>query len=280
MLLNPALAGSTGAGRIASVVKTIGTDIGDAYKVFNFSYDQMVNKIKSGIGIYLTGDDNGTGMFTSKRFGLNYALPFIISKAKKIKLAPAFELAYQLNKYNSTDTAITNNPNFKNKVSAIDLGAGFLVNSQRLNFGVVLKHLTQPNMSFYSKGENILGMRFSIITDYVMGKFEEKKTWKIAPGVRYSFQYGYSDLMLTLGATYHKFKFGAGFRYLFEGSSQNAASAQIAYNGLVVKFRYSYDFYTRQFAGTKPSSHEVTAAFNLFAKKKKDDFVASHHFAY
>jgi type IX secretion system PorP/SprF family membrane protein len=281
MALNPALAGSTGSGRISGVVKTIGTDIAESYKAYHFAYDQMVNKLKSGIGIYMTAENSRDNLFLARRYGLNWAVPINIIKSKKLKIAPAVELAYQSYELN-LDPGFVLDSNFRSKVLAMDVGTGLLINSERLNLGVVMKHLNQPNLSFSKTGKAPLYSRISVVTDYVFGKLDEKRAWKIAPGVRYNYseQLGVNDLMVTISAVYHKFKFGLGYRNDAQDPSNNFATAQVSYNGLLFKFRYCYDFYTKEVTGGRPSGHEMTLLFNIFGKKKKDDFTAAPNYAY
>ena len=168
----------------------------------------------------------------------------------------------------------------RDKVSTFDIGTGFLLNNERLNLGIIGKHLMQPDMSFTGIKEQML-MRLSLITDYTFGKLDEKKAWKFAPGLKVNYVNSETDVTITAAAVYHKFRFGFAYRNDANDTRNNAAMMQLSYNGLIFKFRYAYDFYTQKINGSASGgSHEATVLLNLFNKKKKDDFIANPVFAF
>ena len=275
--VNPALAGVSGAGKFTSIFRDQWPGLSANYKTYYASYDHFVNKIKSGLGFYYLHDQ--VSFLNSQRFALVFSHGFDLME-KKMKIIPGVDISYVQEKFDTTGLLLQQPETFKTKIHYPDISAGLQVYTSRINFCFSAHHLTQPDQSFTTSGSSRLPMRITVIADYAIGKIDEKKTWKFCPGVKYEMQDNFSLLRATLAVAYHKFKLGAGIAGDGHFNSISSLTVQASYNGLLFRLRYSYDYYTGSYFTGSGGTHEVSALFHLFHRKKKDDFLEMNSFSF
>ncbi|HEY6161456.1 MAG TPA: PorP/SprF family type IX secretion system membrane protein, partial [Bacteroidia bacterium] len=222
--VNPALAGSSGAGRFTSIFRDQWPGLPANYKTYYASYDHFVNKIKSGLGFYYLHDQ--VDRLNTQRFALAFSHGFDLMD-KKMKVVPGADISYVQQLFDTAGLYLLQPETFKTKINYPDISAGLQVYTSRLNFCFSAHHLTQPDQSFTSSGSR-LPIRYTVIGDYVMGKIDEKRAWKFCPTLKYELQDQSSFLQAALAVAYHKFKFGAGY------STNHSLLMQVSYRGTLV----------------------------------------------
>ena len=269
--VNPALTGITGAGRFASLFQDQQLDLAGKYQTYYASYDQFVNKLKSGLGFFYMHDIYG--LIKSNRFALAFSHGFDLME-KKLKIVPGLDADF-VQQLLDTAGIITSQPEtFNTKISYIDLAGGLHATTKRMNISAAAHHLTQPDESFIQGGSSRLPMRITVIADCVFGKVDEKKTFKFAPSFKMEMQNSIYNIQASFAMTYHKIKVGFAYK------TSEDFIVQAAYQGSIFKLRYCYDFRTNKLSNKFEGIHEVTTLWNLFGKKRKDDFLQMHHFGF
>jgi type IX secretion system PorP/SprF family membrane protein len=279
--VNPALAGATGAGRLATIFRDQYANLSGNYQTFYASYDHFVNKIGSGVGFYYLHDQ--ASFLSSSRFGLALSHGFDLSE-KKFRIVPGIDLDFVQNILDTTNFHITDPENYYVKRGLFDLGAGLHAITDRLNFSFSAHHLTQPDESYFRSYTARLPIRLTAIIDYVFGKLDEKRSLKVAPSLKYEKQQDFFYVQGGLALSYWKIKLGFAFKtdgYQVSGWTPNQFMVvQAAYQGLIFKLRYCYAFAANDNAQVYGGTHEVTTLFNLFKRKKKDDFKEMSYFGF
>ncbi|MCC7301847.1 MAG: PorP/SprF family type IX secretion system membrane protein [Bacteroidia bacterium] len=268
LYLNPALAGSTGAGRFASLFRDQWPGLTYDYKVLYLSYDHMLNSYNSGLGMYFMRDDAGTLKNNLLGFAYSYKLELA---DKKLRINPGLDFNLLTSLLDTSNLTLPGEELYTQK-NNFDMGFGMQATTARINAGAVVRHLLQPNVSFTKGGSARLGLKYTGIFDYTLGDIKENKAFKINLGLFYEMQYGFEHYTGTLVAAWRKFRLGAGY------SSGDVLILKAAWEGTIFRLRYSYDIYTGSFLSNSGGSHEVSTLFNLFRKKKKDDFLEMNNF--
>jgi type IX secretion system PorP/SprF family membrane protein len=268
--VNPALAGATGAGRLAAIFRDQYVNLAGRYQAFYASYDHFVNKLGSGVGFYYLHDLAGD--LGSSRFALAVSRGFDLFD-KKFRIVPGLDADFV---HRTLDTSGYNLPELLAQRNFFDMGAGLHALTERLNFSFAGHHLTQPNESMTKTGVSRLPLKYTFILDYVFGKLDEKRSLKVAPALKYEIQDNFYSYVGSIAFSYWKIKLGFAYKsngyQIANWTPSNYMAVQAAYQGLVFKLRYAYDFGINNNAQTYGGTHEVTTLFNLFKRKKKDDF--------
>ena len=71
--INPAFSGSAGAPRAGLAYRNQWTGFQSAYRTYAAYYEQSFDRLNSGIGFHLEGDNAGDGIFVTNRFSGAYA---------------------------------------------------------------------------------------------------------------------------------------------------------------------------------------------------------------
>ncbi len=268
--LNPALAGSNGSGRFATLFREQWPKMDAVFRTSYTSYDHMINKINSGIGAYYMYDMTNYVKTDIIAAAYSYCIQFA---EDKVKLSPGIDFGYVMKKIDTAAMEMTDPEIFdKVKISYPDLGFGLQLTSSRINFGLSAKHLLSPDQSFDDSLVSKLPIRYSGLFDYTFGEISEHKKWKFNGGAYFMSQGSYTHIAGTFVACWRKLRLGLGY------SSANAFIVKAAWEGNILRLRYSYDFYTSALYNSAGGAHEVTTLFNLFKKKKKEEFMEMNNY--
>lgn len=265
---NPALAGSTGAGRFATLFRDQWPALVSHYQTLYVSYDHMLKSMNTGLGMYFNHDQGGPMKHNIMAFAGSYSIQMF---EDKFRLAPGMDIALLTRIIDTTGLSIPGEELYT-KVNAGDLGFGIQGASARINIGLVAKHVLEPNLSFFKGSTSRLPMKISGLFDYTFGKLDEKKAFKFNIGGLYEMQGNFSRYAATLVAAWKKIRIGAGY------NSNESLILKAAWEGTIFRFRYSYDLYTGHIFHNSGGSHEVSTLFNLFKKKRKEDFLEMNNF--
>ncbi len=156
--LSPSYAGSTNGSRVVMNYRNQWPEISNSFVTLNFSYDQYLPKIKSGIGVSLITDKKGELDYNMTSLGLIYTYDVVISHQYHFR--PSFNFSYTYNGINHSaillpDQMVTNSPTPLSvpeieRVNMFDLTSSVLFYGDKFWIGITINHLLRPNQSFYS----------------------------------------------------------------------------------------------------------------------------------
>lgn len=278
LYLNPAFAGVGIGPRFIANYRNEWGAINHAYTTYSVSYDQDINKLNGGIGVSAFADEQGNGLYSQLQFtgfysyqfnmNKNYALKMGASAAySQLKIDYANFIFYDMIDQSSvsvTQSTQENSPAVLTK-SYADFGAGFLLYSKKLFFGLGIKHLTQPNISFYNNTEKSqLPTRYALHFGYEFKKNKRSKSF-FAP-----------NCLLVQQGRFRQLNFGAmtgagvliaGINYRHTITNPDAFTFIFGVKKGVFKTAYSYDITTSGLKGRSGGTHEISIAMNFGERK-------------
>ena len=165
--INPAFAGSAFAPRFGIGYRSQWGNLNRAYRTYAAFYEQRIERLNSGIGFHLEGDDAGNGILKTNRVSAHYSYRLMITNTTGVKIgieAGAYQAALnwdklvfpdQLDPINgATEMTLEQRPDQLTR-TRLDLSSGMLLFSRRLWLGVALKHLNTPNETFLLVNNNL-----------------------------------------------------------------------------------------------------------------------------
>ncbi|TRW98557.1 PorP/SprF family type IX secretion system membrane protein [Flavobacterium gawalongense] len=164
------------------------------------------------------------------------------------------------------------------KVTFFDFSAGMLFNNEEAWFGLSLKHINKPNISFSNTGNVPLGMFFSanagyefLLGDYIDITYFPYET-KMLLTSNYMHQGEYSRFDLGTGLVFKKFFFGVSAATNPGRKTENShfLTSVNAFGGLQYehfKFGYSHDFSTSKI-GQTGGIYELSVTYQFDLKVK------------
>lgn len=282
LYLNPSLAGSAGASRIAASYRNQWPAISGNFVTLNFTYDQHINFLKGGIGVNFLRDFSGDaglspntssygrgrkryslwdGIFETTRIGIIYAPSFLLKQ--KIAVRPSFEIDFFRKEvdwskmtfgdmidsrygfvYSSKEIPV------QNSKSGLDFSTGILVNTDKWHSGVAIHHVTQPDEGLL--GNSKLRRKFSLHGSYIFSK-NDSADFAFAPAVLFKWQGPFRSSVFIANFNYKIFLWGLGYR------NNDAALILLGFNSKFFRLRYSYDITVSKLSSATGGSHEVTA---------------------
>ncbi len=278
--LNPAFVGVGIGPRFIANFRNEWPSLNNAYTTYSVSYDQDIEKINSGIGLSAFSDEQGNGLYTNLQFTGFYSYQFKMNKNYALKAG--FSTSYSQLKIDyanfiftdmidQNSVTVTNStgefsPSVQTK-SFVDFGAGFLVFSKKLFFGLGIKHLTQPNISFYTGDKSNLPVRFALHFGYEFKKNKRSKSF-FAPNFLFvqqgRFRQINGGIMTGAGVLI------AGLNYRYTIKNPDALSLIFGVKKGVFKTAYSYDITTSELRGNSGGTHEISITVNLGDQKNRE----------
>ena len=280
LYLNPAFAGVGIGPRFIANFRNEWPGLGQAYTSYSISYDQDIDKLNGGIGFSAFSDQQGGGLYSQLQFTGYYSYQFNMNKNYAFKAG--FSAAYSQLKINYANFIFTdmidpnsvtvtnstgeNYPTFQTKSTA-DFGAGFLLYSKKLFFGLGVKHLTQPNISFYQGEKSILPVRYAVHFGYEFKKNKRSKSF-FTPNLFYAQQGRFKQLDLGAMTGLGSLLVGMSYRHTFSNPDALILIAGIKKG--VFKAAYSYDITTSGLKGKSGGTHEISIALNFGDQKSAE----------
>jgi len=251
-----------------------------AFTTYSVSYDQHIDAISGGIGFQVLNDQAANGIYNKivVTGGYNYLIKLNEKVAargglqvsilqnridwSKLLFADQIDPATVVPAYSTTEQY----PAFTKK-TLLDLGAGFLVYSQKVYFGAGFKHLNQPDESFYQDRRAPVPIRILI---NLGADFKTKRAGKtyISPNIMYALQGKFREVQGYLLLTKGPVMLGMGVRSAIQNSD-----ALIFYAGIktgMFKIMYSYDNTLGDLSGQTGGAHEISLSVNLSEGEKAD----------
>jgi type IX secretion system PorP/SprF family membrane protein len=294
--LNPAFAGTTYAPKFSLNYRNQWALVPKAYNTFSASYDQYFQEINSGVGVFLTGDSSGDGLYkTIKASGLySYNLTLQNNYFVKIGIEAAFvqgrwnwdELIFfdQLDpEFGSNTPGGSQIPSSEirpesTNVNYLDIGTGLLVYSPTFYAGISVKHINRPNDILKETINDVYGgvpMRWSIHAgaqlNMDLGNIAKNAAF-ISPNVLFVKQGAFKQLNVGAYANFGAFFAGTWLRHTF--GNTDAVIFNFGTQTEIFKIGYSYDLTVSQLSLLNTGgSHEIGITINLDrGNRKKVDY--------
>lgn len=282
LYLNPAFAGAKVAPRVSLVYRCQWPDLVNAYSTVAASYDQYVNPLHGGLGLYLMTDRQGDhNALSTSTIGAMYAFNFRIYE--EIRMSAAFQAGIINTSLNwdennlrlpdmidpitgyvfNTQASMPDNTS----ITREDVSAGLLVYSTAWYAGFAAQHLTQPSLGFY--GEYRLGTKFTAHAGGLINLAGEARrtsslglgTPVISPNIVYQLQEGFSCFNYGVYLDWLPFTVGMWYRHSLENSDAFIFQLGVQYDYL--KIGYSYDVTVSKLSNNTGGAHEITLGFML-----------------
>ena len=295
LYLNPAFAGSSHQTRVIGHQRLQWPGLDAKYVTSSFSIDHYFNKTRSGLGLMVLRDIQGSNIISSTEFSLQYSYELVLTS--KLAFRAGAQGTYASRYVNYTYLKFpdqytvdgftgqsTQEPFGYNKVDYFDVSAGGILYSDNFWAGLSVYHINTPNQSFYGDASNLPmkvmfvgGYKFVLSKNSSPPKGEDSEI-SVTPTFNYKSQGKSDQLDLGLYGMYHWIMIGAWYRGIpikhYQKGLQNNESIVCLigwkYKGLRVS--YSYDFTVSKLnLGRTGGSHEIniTYVFNRPPKKKK-----------
>lgn len=285
--LNPGFAGSAYAPRVGVVYRNQWTGFDNAYRTYGLSYEQSLDRLNSGIGFNVVGDNAGNGIYKTNRVSGAYAYRLNISDQFNIRLgveAGMIQTSLNWDKLLFPDQIDPiNGPVFTSGEltpdittrTRFDASAGLLLLSERWYGGLGLKHLNTPNEGILLINDNLargLPLLYNLhggidLLVKAGNKRREASFW--SPNFLFVAQGPYKQLNLGAYGSFGSFYGGLWFRHTFRNS--DAAIILAGFRQGIFKIGLSYDFTVSGLAQNAGGTYELSIGMQFESNRRKND---------
>lgn len=272
--LNPAFVGSSHAPRAGMAYRNQWTGFNNAYRTYAVFYEQTLERLNTGVGFNLEGDDAGNGILRTLRASALFSYRLQLTGRLAVKIgaeAGIHQTALDWGRLVFPDqidpiqgpviTTSELRPDQPNK-SLLDLSAGFLLVSPRFWLGLGLKHLNTPDQGILFINDNLSGglpMRYTVNggMELPLGRSNKGSMASfISPNFLFASQGPYRQVnagaYLAVGPVFG----GAWFRHTL--ANADAAIFLVGFRQDMFKLGFSYDMVVSQLATRAGGTYEVT----------------------
>ncbi len=290
LLLNPAFAGTSRAPLITLNHRSQYVGFGSAnpataYQTYAITYGQYLTPIRSGIGLSLTADNAGNGIYNSYGASAYYSYQVQIDKKNSVRIGLSagakqrrldWDQLIFFDQLDSETGAVGPNgqPNPTNEVRPADLtktwadfGTGVLYAGEVAYVGVTLDHVTTPDDRFASIGPGGFYKGVPLrISAHAGAQIDLQPNAResaayIVPNLLYAKQGPFEQLNMGAYLSFGKIFGGGWFRYAF--GNADAAIVVIGVSWDMYKFGYSYDATVSGLSSATTGTHEVSLQFDF-----------------
>lgn len=288
LYLNPAFAGNTQMSRFGINYRNQWPSIDANFTTYSAYFDHYFDRIRSGVGLIVTRDQEGIVGLRSTSVGAQYA--YQLRLTDKLTFRPGTQVAYYNRNLNfdrltfgdqwNPETQTFENPTGEvatgQSKNFIDLSFGGVLYSERFWFGYSVFHLNQPNQSILGE-ESKLPMKHSFHAGYKIplnvgygriGYTKDGDERSITPTAQYKMQGGFEQLDLGIYGTLEPMVVGLWYRGIpfnapngFNGSESLVLLVGYAYNRLSVG--YSFDYTLSDLGIRSGGAHEISISYVL-----------------
>lgn len=277
--INPAFTGSAFAPRVGIAYRNQWTGFNNAYRTYGVFYEQQIERLNSGFGVSIEGDNAGDGIFRTNRFAALYSYQLNISKALAVKIgveAGVIQTTLDWEKLIFPDQLDPLGglglptgeirPDFANK-TVLDLSTGLLVVGENLWFGGALKHLNTPDEGILIADDQIargLPLRYTLHggANILVKKSNKGKSASfISPNFLLVSQGPFRQLNVGAYAGFGMFYGGTWFRHTF--SNADAVILLAGFKQGVFKIGLSYDLTVSRLASYSGGTYELTMGLSF-----------------
>jgi type IX secretion system PorP/SprF family membrane protein len=288
--INPAFAGSAFAPRMGIAYRNQWTGFNSAYRTYAAFYEQRFERLNSGIGFNLEGDNAGDGIYKTTKFSTNFAYRLTITDELGVKFGVEAGM-HQVNldwdklvfgdQLDAVDGISFQSEEIRpdaTNVSRLDISAGMMLLSSKFYVGGAVKHLNTPNEGILLINDNLsrgLPMRYTVHggSEIIVKRGNKRQAPSfISPNFLFLAQGPYKQLNVGAYAGLRQFYAGAWHRTTFRNA--DAVILLAGFRDGVFKVGISYDFTVSGLSANAGSTFEVTMGVLLdnserLRKKKK-----------
>ncbi|MFN0215435.1 MAG: PorP/SprF family type IX secretion system membrane protein [Saprospiraceae bacterium] len=284
--INPGFAGTALAPRAGLAYRNQWTGFQSAYRTYAAYYEQSFDRLNSGMGFNLEGDNAGNGIYKTNRFSAVYSYRLKVNDQIALKLGLEMGV-HQVNlnwdkllfpdqldpingiSYNTEEIR----PDVTSRAD-LDISSGLLLLSQKFYLGVGLKHLNTPSQSILRLNNNLvpgLPIRYTFHggTDWVVKKGNKRQESSfVSPNFLFVAQGPYKQLNVGAYASLGSVFAGSWFRHTFRNS--DAIILLAGFKEGPFKIGISYDATVSKLASNVGGTFELTLGL-VFENKKRPD---------
>jgi len=259
--LNPALAGAYEHPELSVLYRNKWPSIG-RYIYTMFTYNQYMNKLKTGLGAYYLDETEQEGLYKTHSIHLDFSPSFSLDSNWVLK--PAFEISYYEKTIDWDKYYFQIPPVFVpiNEKTFLDYSAGLLLYQKYFDLGFVLHHITEPAQGFYAYNEPPLAQR---VVAHVSANIplDEKEKYFLSPNIQFVMQSDYQQLKLNVATKLNVLLLGVGFQ------NKDTYNFTAGYESNRFRISYSYDYTVSKLRNASASSHEFFVSFFILSEKMK-----------
>ncbi|MDF2436045.1 MAG: hypothetical protein K0Q95_421 [Bacteroidota bacterium] len=275
LYLNPAFAGSNICPRININYRNEWPGISGTFVTTSASFDRLVYKIKSGIGIMAMSDNAGQGTLKTTSISGVYSYQVRIKKDFAINFglqATYGEKSIDWTKLNFGDQIDERRGFVRNtkevqglsKKSYVDLSAGIVAFSKRFYGGFAAHHLNTPDEGLI--GQSKLPMKLTAHAGAIIQVGDKQAETTISPNIIYQKQQDFQQLNLGVYLTKGILVGGLWYR------NSDAFIILVGIQKGAFKIGYSYDLTVSKLTSASAGSHELSLGIQLNCKKPKPKY--------
>jgi len=294
LFLNPAFAGSAHHHRFISHSRWQWPHLDAKYNTYNFTYDTYINEYKSGLGLMMTNDRQGSNSLSTTDIQALYS--YELHLHEKYTFRAGTQVGFMTKYLDLSDKTFTdqyNNRGFDSNSSngeeltnprrnMLDISVGGIFYSQNAWVGLSGHHVNKPNQSF-TNNVSPLPTKFALVGGYKiqllhlkhMAYLEEEKEVSITPTFIYKFQGKSDQVDIGLYGQYDQLLVGLWYRGIpfkkYESNLQNNESiiAQLGWRFNSFSVGYSYDFMVSKLTKARPyGAHELNLTYVIIKHHK------------
>jgi type IX secretion system PorP/SprF family membrane protein len=285
--MNPAFAGTTRAPRVTANYRSQWTSYEGGYQTYSVAYEQSVESLNSGFGVFVMGDDAGNGIYTTNRFAGVYGYRVRINENAAIRFGIEAGMIQtslnweklvfldQIDPLSGNDGSLLTEeqqPASLNN-SVVDIGAGILAYSDKGYIGFSIKHLNSPDRSLLDINNNLgvglpprMNLHAGLQIPLERGNISRDAAF-VSPNILFVKQGEFAQVNGGAYFSFGKFFSGAWYRHTFKNA--DAAIALVGLRQGVFRFGYSFDFTLNALGQARTGgTHELSLTINFDDSKE------------
>lgn len=287
LYLNPAFAGNTQMSRAGINYRNQWPSINANFVTYSAYFDHYFDRLKSGVGLIVTRDEEGLVGLRSTSVGAQYAYQLRLSE--KLTFRPGAQIGVYNRNLNFAELTFGDQwdpetQSFQNPTGEVatgqsktflDLSFGGVLYSDNFWFGYSVFHLNQPNQSILGE-ESILPMKHSfhagykipINTGYRKGFSRNGDERSITPTAQYKMQGGFQQADLGLYSTLEPMVVGLWYRGIPFNTPNGFSSSEslvllVGYSYQKLAVGYSFDYTLSDLGIRSGGAHEISISYVL-----------------
>ncbi|HEY3390323.1 MAG TPA: type IX secretion system membrane protein PorP/SprF [Prolixibacteraceae bacterium] len=276
LYLNPAFTGTSEYQRVVTNYRNQWPNQGNTYVTYNFTYDEYVNSIRSGIGVKLMYDRELNGVVNSINTSFLYS--YHIKANDQLFFTMALEAGFIYKQFNTSGLIF---PGMIDQGTGVitgtyplpfedgqkifpDFSFGMAGQADNVYFGVALHHLTQPDQSII-EGDQVGRLPLKI-TMHAGAKSHQlhhgliSREFTLSPNLIYRQQGVFKQINTGLYMKEDWLAFGLWYRNNLS-VRPDALIAMIGIQRPKFQFGYSFDFSLSNVSAYSYGSHEISLTF-------------------
>ena len=280
--INPAFAGVTYAPRLSLSYRNQWPSWPNAYRSYSATYEQPIEALNSGLGVFVLADDAGNGIYQTNAFNFIYSYQVRASEDLFLKLG--FEGGLHQTRLDweklvfedqldpriglEEGTFSSETPPERFTQTNFDLGTGLLIYHTNYYGGISLKHINRADESWLNLNENLNLGRPMRLTLHAGAEFNVNAgnnrlgATFISPNILYMRQGPFTQLQLGTYAGYESVFGGLWYRHTVENADAVIGLVGVRYG--VLRIAYSYDVTVSGLSlAATGGAHEISVSISL-----------------